>query len=961
MWRGVALADVAYEGFARTESERLEELHLVAVEERIDAELALGRHDTVIAELETLTARHPLRERLRGQLMLALYRAGRQAEALRVYAETRRRLVDELGIEPGKALRDLEQAILRQDPALHLRPALARRRRTLAGALALGLAGAAAGAVVLATQGGTESAQSRAQPESNIFLAADSGKVLRQAPLRGTEFVRFGFGSLWSISQDGELTRLDPETGETIAVLGLGVRPGGFAVGAGSVWVTDEASPTLFRIDPRHNVVADRFDLPTKRVVSPFTHGVTVGAGSVWIGHGSFNPGAWVERLDPTSGTVQRRFSILGGGADHVAFGDGALWVGSPGPGELRKIDPRTNKIVRKVKLHGDLCCVAVGGGYVWAAINPDAAIWKLDRDGSTLATIKLPAAIQTLTYADGALWAAVGEAGIAVRIDPTTNARRTYRLGHDVSAVDVHHGLIGVGVRQSSRNITSGLEGRVVRIAVKGRSMFWSGSPPDPALYTSWDVPQVQFHYATCAKLYNHPDVEGEAGRNVVPEVAAALPRVSDDGRMYTIRIREGFRFSPPSNEAVTAESFRRAFEREMSPKFDWFHPRLSTIVGAEAYHAGKTRRIAGISARGDTLVIRLTKPAPDLVRGLALYPFCAVPAGTPVVSQGLETPVPSAGPYYLAELAESAAVLKRNPNYGGTRPQRLDAIVYLLGIPPGEAAARIAKGTLDYVLEYDPALARGGAAARAAGSRYRRTNDGTASVGYLALNWRRPLFADRRMRLAVQHALDRTALAELEDGLPATRLLSPRIPGYDPTPLYGLRPDLPTARRLAGNARRRGVLLTFDPKSDPHSAAFVRAVREPLAAIGLSLTILPLTNRDFDNDRAGVIAKGARADLWWGGLNAETGDPVDYLRRLFAPAEDSAEVNRIAKLPSPRREQAAVALAKRLEHKALYAVYMQRTIPELVSSRLGCIVHQPQYAGVDLAALCLKAKKRD
>ena len=89
------------------------------------------------------------------------------------------------------------------------------------------------------------------------------------------------------------------------------------------------------------------------------------------------------------------------------------------------------------------------------------------------------------------------------------------------------------------------------------------------------------------------------------------------------------------------------------------------------------------------------------------------------------------------------------------------------------------------------------------------------------------------------------------------------------------------------------------------------MRAVREPLAAIGLSLTILPLTNRDFDNDRAGVIAKGARADLWWGGLNAETGDPVDYLRRLFLPAEDWAEVNRIAKLDSPLRERASVALA--------------------------------------------------
>src|SRR5207244_10025398 len=129
-----------YEAFARTEIERLEDLRLVAIEERIEAELALGQHDTLVSELEALTARHPLRERLRGQLMLALYRSGRQAEALRVYADTRKRLVAELGLEPGAQLKQLEQAILRQDPSLNVaRPAARRqrRRRPLGVALAL--------------------------------------------------------------------------------------------------------------------------------------------------------------------------------------------------------------------------------------------------------------------------------------------------------------------------------------------------------------------------------------------------------------------------------------------------------------------------------------------------------------------------------------------------------------------------------------------------------------------------------------------------------------------------------------------------------------------------------------------------------------------------------------------------------------------------------------------------------
>jgi DNA-binding SARP family transcriptional activator len=118
LWRGPALADFTYEPFAQAPILRLDELRLAALEDRIEADLVLGRHGEVVGELEALVAEHPLRERLRGQLMLALYRSGRQAEALAGYQEARRVLVDELGIEPTQALQDLERAILRQDPEL---------------------------------------------------------------------------------------------------------------------------------------------------------------------------------------------------------------------------------------------------------------------------------------------------------------------------------------------------------------------------------------------------------------------------------------------------------------------------------------------------------------------------------------------------------------------------------------------------------------------------------------------------------------------------------------------------------------------------------------------------------------------------------------------------------------------------------------------------------------------------
>jgi DNA-binding SARP family transcriptional activator len=120
LWRGAPLADLAYESFAQTSIARLEEIRLAALEQRIEADLALGRHGELVGELEQLVFEHPLRERLRGQLMLALYRSGRQAEALEVYRKTREALVREFGIEPTAALYQLERAILTQDPALDL-------------------------------------------------------------------------------------------------------------------------------------------------------------------------------------------------------------------------------------------------------------------------------------------------------------------------------------------------------------------------------------------------------------------------------------------------------------------------------------------------------------------------------------------------------------------------------------------------------------------------------------------------------------------------------------------------------------------------------------------------------------------------------------------------------------------------------------------------------------------------
>jgi DNA-binding SARP family transcriptional activator/ABC-type transport system substrate-binding protein/streptogramin lyase len=967
LWRGGALADLAYEPFARGEIDRLEELRLAAIEERIEAELALGRHQALVAELESLAPKHPLRERLRAQLMLALYRSGRQAEALRVYTDTRRKLVEELGIEPGQTLGELEQAILRHDTSLDLPSAAEterrphRRRRAILTALALALAGGAAAAGVLLAGGGTQSsrAQSLAQPDSVTLVSTSSGKPIESTQLQAPRLSRFGEGALWNLSSKGILTKVNSATGKVIASVNAVPVPCGLAVGEGSVWVSDCGSPTLVRVDPGQTVVVDRFPLPptAEPQIATQTGEVAVGAGSVWVGQGFTNP-SYVWRLDPRTGHLLKRYLIPEGGAEALAFGDGALWVGGGAIGRLSRIDPRTNEVTTPVRDFGGwLCCVSVGGGYVWAAVNPAGKVWKASEGGQVVDGITLAANIEDLTYADGAVWASAGEAGTVVRIDPTTDATRSYRLGHHVIGVAVRNGVLAVSVQPAGQALTADLKGRIVYVALKEDDLD-SNTSTDPLGIQSFNAAQIQFHYATCAKLFNYPDASGAPGERLVPEVAAGWPKVTDGGRTYTFRIRPGYGFSPPSHEAVTAESFRHEIERVLSPNGSGPSGLLSDVVGAKAYTDGKSAHVSGVSAHGDTLVIRLLRPAGDLPTRLALPSFCAVPINLPTVPYGLPYPIPTAGPYYLAGRSSDVFVLKPNPNYHGPRARRLDAIVYRTGTDTGRAAVQVAQDTTDYLQEADPALAPETVAARGAGPRYRLTANNWTER--LALNTSRPLFVDIRLRRAVQYALDRTTLAHaLDNGafqLPTNHLLPPNLRDSDAGSGYPTSSDLPAARRLMAGRHLHAVFAAYAPAtgnvSDPE---FVRALRKQLAAIGITLTVVPIRQNYSPAQYAAVLAQ---ADITHTNRNAGNAtDPIEYLLHLpYLPAADRAKLDRIAAFPIPRREMAAESVATQLERDAVYIGFSDGATPELVSKRLGCIIDQPEYPGLDLAALCLR-----
>jgi YVTN family beta-propeller protein len=371
LWRGAAYAEVADESWARAEAGRLAGLRLSAVEDRIEAELALGRHVALVPELELLVSREPTRERLTGQLMLALYRSRRQADALSAYRAVRRSLVEELGLEPGPELRRLEAAVLAQDPALDLppKPALElppkaaldppprpapqppspaaapppvprwRRPRLVLGAVAL-LAAASAIAVVVLT-GGEAGARRAIMADGVGALDPVTGQVAASVPVGSAPAgIAAGAGSIWVTNgADGTVTRVDPHGPHVDQTLIVGSSPAGVAYGAGAVWVANALDGSVSRIDPRANRVVQTISIGGRPVA------VATGAGAVWVADAN---GDAVVALDPGSG-VPRRSVRLEDSPGGVAAGFGALWVTEPLAHKLVRIDPVSGEIQAEI------------------------------------------------------------------------------------------------------------------------------------------------------------------------------------------------------------------------------------------------------------------------------------------------------------------------------------------------------------------------------------------------------------------------------------------------------------------------------------------------------------------------------------------------------------------------------------------------------------------------------------
>jgi YVTN family beta-propeller protein len=454
LWRGAPLADLDSTARAHAERLRLEELRLGALEDKLEAELALGRHADLVPELEALVAQHPLREKLRAQLMLALYRSGRQAEALETYQEARRLLVGELGLEPGGALRSLEQAILNHDPALEPRAQIsaapARHRRwTVAALTALVAAAAAAIAAVLLMRNDQPPA---VVPNSLVKIDPRTNKVVEVVPVgRFPGKVAAGYGSVWVVNiKDETLTRVAIRSDRADLVGGLRInQPTGITTAGGrGVFVGSFAESEVAEIDPRSLEVTERIPIPGRTALF-----LAAGAGSLWITqpptdfHASL-PSA-ISRISILNGRIQKRFSsppgVLPG---QIAFGAGAAWVANVGDGTVWRIDAATNRI-KRIPVGSQPTDIAVGFGSVWVPCLGRNGVWRINAATGKVEAI-IPAGKEPLALAigEGSVWVSNQAAGTVSRIDPRTNTvLKTIRLGLNPHELVVAGGYVWVAV----------------------------------------------------------------------------------------------------------------------------------------------------------------------------------------------------------------------------------------------------------------------------------------------------------------------------------------------------------------------------------------------------------------------------------------------------------------------------------------------------------------------------------
>jgi DNA-binding SARP family transcriptional activator len=456
LWQGIPLADLTELPVATTIRPALDEECLDIHDTRVDLLLELGRHQQAISELRRTTVEQPLRSRPHDRLMLALYRDGRQAEALEVFARHRAILAGEVGLEPSLAAVTLHRQILRQDPSITslpathpsppistssvsiamapARPPTALRRHRWAGvaaALVL-LAGGTAGAIALAdhhtSANHTTGAVRHVVANTVVSLDADTGAVLAATAVgHDPGPIAISKDSVWTASGDDRtVTRLSLKTGQALANYGLSTGPIALTAGADTVWVSDGFDGTLSRI----LIDADQLTQPfyPDRKVSGLV-AASLAGNDLWVAIANHT----LVDLDAASLQIKST-SELPQQADHIAVGDGAVWAIAAHPGGVFRVQ---DKQATPIPVSGRPRTITIGLGSVWVGTSDPDRLWQLRPDGTVVGASSLSGPPSAATTSQTGVWVAEGTSGKLERVDPTGHRIQTVlTIGHPVGGL---------------------------------------------------------------------------------------------------------------------------------------------------------------------------------------------------------------------------------------------------------------------------------------------------------------------------------------------------------------------------------------------------------------------------------------------------------------------------------------------------------------------------------------------
>jgi len=488
-----------------------------------------------------------------------------------------------------------------------------------------------------------------------------------------------------------------------------------------------------------------------------------------------------------------------------------------------------------------------------------------------------------------------------------------------------------------------------------------------DPALsYTQWTW---QFTYLTNVKLLNFPDKAPPEGAKLVPEAATAMPAVSNNGRTYTFTIKSGFKFYP-GNQAVTAQSFADAFNRDLNPAMNSPSvPFIKDIVGAQAVVDGKAKTASGIKVSGNKLAITLERPAADFLARISLPFFTAIPKGTEVNPQGVNT-MPMAGPYYIKSYTRNRqAIIARNPNYKGNRPHNIDQFVVTINTDINQSFLQIKGGQSDWEAGSIPPAQVAGVGNLLNKQLFVNPE---VETDYVALNNDSPLFKNVAARKAVNFAIDRPAMLRARGafaGIRDDQILSPGMAGYIAQNIYPIKGADPNKAKQQWS---KGGHVTLYAGNAGAAVVQSQVLQYNLKQIGMDVDVKPYTSAVL-YAKAGT--KGEPFDAVIAGWGWDYPDPFDFLDVLlngqnihatqnnnlayFNNGAINKKLNAAATLTGDARYNAYGKLDIEITAKhAPLAPFLHRNQREFFSSKIDpkCYVYQPIYSAPALGAMCLK-----